>query len=65
MGMPETAVHKYHFPPGGKHQIRFSRQILPMQPEAESHSVHHAAHRQLRKHACAADTAHILTAVHS
>ena len=64
MRVPETSVHKYHFPPRDKHQIRLSRKILPVQPETETHPVHEAAHRQLGKHPLAADAAHVLTAVH-
>ena len=62
--VPETAVNKDHFPPRDKYQIRLSRKILPVQPEPESHPVHQAAYRQLGKHPLAADTAHVLTAVH-
>ena len=45
-------------------RIRPSWKILPVQPEPEAHLVNNAAHRQLGKHPLAADTAHVLTAVH-
>lgn len=62
--MPEASVDKYHFPPRSKHEVRLSWQILPVQPEAVTHAVNHAAYRQLRTHPLAADAAHVFTAVH-
>ena len=64
MRVPETAVDKYYFSPRDKHQIRLSWQILPVQPETETHPVNQAAYRQLGKHPLAAYAAHVLTAVH-
>ena len=63
VGMPETPMNKYHFAPRDKRKVRFSRQILPMEPEPVTHSVSETAHRQLGTHALAADPAHVLTAV--
>lgn len=37
--MPEAAVNKHHFFPGRKHEIRRSRQILPMKTVSVTHSV--------------------------
>lgn len=62
--MPETAVHKYHFPPRDKHQIGLSRKILAVQAEPITHPVNKGAYRQLGKHPLATDTAHVLAAVH-
>ena len=65
MRVPETSMYEYHFPPRSKYEIRLSRQILAVQPEAEAHPVNHAAYRKLGKHPLAAYPAHVLTAVHS
>ena len=62
--MPETSVNKYDFPPRSKDQVGLSRKILPVQPETVTHPVNQAAYRQFGKHPLAADTAHVLTAVH-
>jgi len=39
MLMPEAAVHEYDLAPSCKHEVRISRQVFAVQPEAESHSM--------------------------
>ena len=44
VGMPEATVNENHLPARSKNQIRFSREIFSMQPEAVPQGVHETSH---------------------
>lgn len=62
MSMPETAMHENHLLFGAKYQVRFSGQVLPVQPEAISERMHEAPNFEFRLHVLTLDPPHILRA---
>ena len=62
MEVPKAPVHKDDFAPRGKHQVRPSRQIFPMQTIAITQSVKQSAHLHFRLHAFGFDLRHYVTA---
>jgi len=58
--MPKAAVDEYAQSMFGEHQVRFSRQILPMQTIAKPHFMTHRSHDHLRLRVLAFDHRHDL-----
>jgi len=49
MSVPEAAVHENHSAPSRENQIRFTWEILAVQPEPVAHPVRQAPHQKLRR----------------
>ena len=60
--VPEAAMHKDYRAPSREHDVRLSRQILPMQPEPEAHPVEYAPDPHLRQSVPGGNSCHDLGA---
>ena len=56
--MPEAAVYEDNHPMAWQHQVRYARQIPPMQPEPVSEAVYHRPNRQFRLHVSRSNLRH-------
>ena len=63
MPVPKASVHEYAQPVLGEYQVRFSRQILPMQTIAKPHLMTHRSDEHFRLRVFAFDQRHDLGAV--
>jgi hypothetical protein len=61
MLMPEAAVDEYGFTPTRKCEVRFTRQITPVETEPVTHGMCGSADTQLRLHVFVANSPHIST----
>ena len=61
--MPEAAVYEHCRMVHREHDIRLSRQILAVQPEAISHPVEQGANNQLRLCVPISDAGHVPASV--
>lgn len=58
MAMPETSLYKYYFFVPGQYNVRFSRQILPMQTKPKTKTVKYRSDNPLRLSVFAANSSH-------
>jgi hypothetical protein len=61
VSVPEAPVHEKNSPPPGKDDIRFSREVSPVNLHAESQPPNYIPHRLLRLRVLATDAGHIPT----
>jgi hypothetical protein len=59
VAVPETSIDKYNFATAGKHHVRLSGQILPVNPKAISHTMEQTSNFYLGSSILARDRTHI------
>jgi len=57
--VPKTAVEENYFPPCGKNEIGFARQIFSMEPKAVTKTMHEAPQNDFRGGAFRPDLPHV------